>query len=794
MEFIIPAILFTLGSILILITFLRIPRYNLMLFRGSFVASILVATLSFAYVIPTDWQLVAFINRSLIVSLLAFATLVSIGYNLFVYLTRHPRKSKIQTSWYVAAGTALVAYIVSILVTSSMPENATVALPPDSIPPLVGLIGIGITGSSLVLIFLWDYYRVTLPELANRSAYWIFVALFSTAGIALCVSSLPSLAIPGLMFTFFALLGLLYGYTTTRIIDMRMGLVLSIRNITILALLVLSVLFPVYIVDRLNLTTSISGTLTIVSIATIIACVTLPLLQLIRDIFHNLTKTVQTDLSVAIAAYSREVSLSTNLEEVVTATTRTLNHVLNIKRSGLILINNTFRKENAVEFVVLSGVPMISGAGRLTYVSKDSPIYQVFSRDRAAITQYDIDFDPRFMNIPASERKFFQSLYLRAYAPIVTENNLIGIIGCGPKLDDTAYTSDELELLLVIGQQVGIALRSARLIDDLRHLNTSMRSLNAQLQVAKQDLEKLDSIKTDFVTIASHELRTPLAQVRGYSDIIDSLNEQGILDAKQTTTLVNNLRRATERMEELISAMMDVSQLDVNAMDLHLVRTKPDTIIKLALDPLNDAIEQRKLNIIRKELKELPAIQADMQRIVQAFSNIIVNAIKFTPDGGTIEISGTTETRDKIDYVTFAIKDTGVGIQPHDIDLIFQKFYRGFDPQLHSSGTYKFMGAGPGLGTTIAKGIIEGHGGKIWAESPGHSMEKLPGATFFISMPVNPPEDAKRVLPFDTENSDEAHKTAEIATIKDTVETANPLQKSTEHNKATEIGKTPEST
>ena len=80
--------------------------------------------------------------------------------------------------------------------------------------------------------------------------------------------------------------------------------------------------------------------------------------------------------------------------------------------------------------------------------------------------------------------------------------------------------------------KLGQHLRSARLIDDLRHLNTSMRSLNSQLQIAKQDLEKLDSIKTDFVTIASHELRTPLAQVRGYSDIIDSLNDQGILRCK----------------------------------------------------------------------------------------------------------------------------------------------------------------------------------------------------------------------------------------------------------------------
>lgn len=788
MEFVFPAILFTLGSIILLGLFIRIPKRSTNNFRGSISTSLLLILLSLTFLIPTDWQLFDAINRTVIASIIGIITTISIAYTLFSYLTFHPRKAKIQTAWYIGGAIWLTVYIISIFVANRLSANTLPTISTSSIPIIIGLIGTGLLGGTLVAIFLWDYFRVTLPELANRSAFWVVVALFCGIGIASIISGLPTLAIPGLLFVYLALLGLFYGYRTTRILDVRSGFVLSIRNITILSLLTMSILITIYSVDRLNLTNSTSGVLTIIGISVIISAVILPLVYLVQDIFKNLTDTVQTSLSDAIAAYSREVSLSTNLEEVVTATTTTLNHVINIRRSGLILINNTFRKENAVEFVVLSGVPTLSGINRVEYISKNSPLYQIFAKHRAAITQFDIDFDPSFASIPPSERKFFQSLYLQAYAPIVTENNLIGIIGCGPKLDDTAYTPDELELLLVIGQQVGIALRSARLIDDLRHLNTSMRSLNSQLQVAKQDLEKLDSIKTDFVTIASHELRTPLAQVRGYSDIIDSLNEQGILDAEQTTSLVNNLRRATERMEELISAMMDVSQLDVNAMDLRLVSTKPDTIIKLALDPLLDAIEQRKLTLERKDISELPAIQADMQRMVQAVSNILVNAIKFTPDAGTIEIAGKTEIRDETDHVVITIKDTGVGIHPHDLDLIFQKFYRGFDPQLHSTGTYKFMGAGPGLGTTIAKGIIEGHGGKVWAESTGHDLEKLPGTTFYISMPIKPPEDAKRVLPFEPENSEVDIKTAEITAINST-DGSSLLEKPTNSEKTAEMKK-----
>ncbi len=121
--------------------------------------------------------------------------------------------------------------------------------------------------------------------------------------------------------------------------------------------------------------------------------------------------------------------------------------------------------------------------------------------------------------------------------------------------------------LLVV---VGIVIRrNALLIADLRQLNQNTESVNNSLTAAKDQVERLDSVKTDFITIASHELRTPLAQIRGYTEIIDELNEEGLLDQDQMAGMVSSLRRAGERMEELITAMLDVSQIDVNAMNLH---------------------------------------------------------------------------------------------------------------------------------------------------------------------------------------------------------------------------------
>jgi len=131
-----------------------------------------------------------------------------------------------------------------------------------------------------------------------------------------------------------------------------------------------------------------------------------------------------------------------------------------------------------------------------------------------------------------------------------------------------------------------------------------------------------------------------------------------------------------------------------------------------------------------------------------------LNAIKFTPDGGQIEISSRLQKNPDTnqDEILVAIKDSGIGIDAKNHELIFEKFFRVFDPGLHSTGATKFMGAGPGLGLTIARGVIRGHGGRIWVESVGYDPQKLPGSTFYVALPLAPPSKAQRLAPFEPES------------------------------------------
>jgi signal transduction histidine kinase len=198
--------------------------------------------------------------------------------------------------------------------------------------------------------------------------------------------------------------------------------------------------------------------------------------------------------------------------------------------------------------------------------------------------------------------------------------------------------------------------------------------------------------------------------------------------------------------------MLDVSQLGLDAMDLRFAQTTIDSVLRLAIEPLSESIKQRKLQLSARGLKDLPPIEADMQRLVQAFRNLVLNAIKYTPDGGRIDITAHLQKSEssRPDEIIVQIKDTGIGIDPKNHELIFEKFFRVADPGLHSTGATKFMGAGPGLGLTIARGVIQGHGGRISVESPGYDPEKLPGTTFYIYLPIIPPESAKRVAPFES--------------------------------------------
>lgn len=748
-------------AVLLLVALLRarLAGRRLWWLLGTIIFSALACA---AYAIPAPADLPHPLNRGTVLTLAIVLLLAMYGALVISDVARLRTNRSFPIVWLVLTLLCLGAVTAAAFATSEpqlgqgqwlrqvfqQPDMLSIAFLAGFVVQMVVLFGAAFSG----------FYRAALPEVANRSLFWVVnTAILSIGIVSLVILSEALLLVAaGMLLLLLAASGATYAQISHRVFDIRAGLALLIR-IGVLTGLTAGVIFAaLYLVNALQVETQDERTLLLVVIAALLALLYVPVRSLIESILNKLLVGRRVNPTLVTRQFSQQVTRTVDLDPLIETTTSMVNRIMRVRRSGIMLVNDSGIETGQMELLVMAGGGFANMKGQRARVRTDGPIYQQLAVKQECLLQFDLDYDPLYLQIAPEERRFFSSLQMSAYAPIIVENVLIGILASGPKLNDSAFYDRDLELLATMGHQTGIALRNSRLVADLRHLNKTMQTLNKELESTNDELGKLDSVKTDFVTIASHELRTPLAQIRGYTDIIDALNEQGMLDQDQVAGLVANLRKATERMEELIGAMLDVSQLDVNAMDLRFTQTTPEAVLRMAIEPLTNEIKQRKLSLSLRGTRGLPPIQADMQRLVQAFRAVVTNAIKFTPDGGKIEIRASlrpAESPDEVDKVLVEISDTGVGIAREHVELIFNKFFRAADPSLHSTGAFKFMGAGPGLGLTIAKGVIEGHGGQIWAESPGHDMKNFPGSTFYVLLPVSPPEDARRVLPFSSDES-----------------------------------------
>jgi signal transduction histidine kinase len=191
-------------------------------------------------------------------------------------------------------------------------------------------------------------------------------------------------------------------------------------------------------------------------------------------------------------------------------------------------------------------------------------------------------------------------------------------------------------------------------------------------------------------------------------------------------------------MVEVIDNMLDVSRIDSNLLEIMPVDVKLAQVIEQVRETFAQAFVERHLTFTTETLDSLPVIVGDKDLLYKLFYHVIVNAIKYTPDGGCITVSGHTIHEDsEMPQVEIAVKDTGIGVDPQNQELVFEKFYQTGEVLLHSSGKTKFKGGGPGLGLAIARGIVNAHRGQVWLESPGFDEENTPGTTVFVRLPVN---------------------------------------------------------
>ena len=235
----------------------------------------------------------------------------------------------------------------------------------------------------------------------------------------------------------------------------------------------------------------------------------------------------------------------------------------------------------------------------------------------------------------------------------------------------------------------------------------------------KEEAERISHLKSEFISIVSHQLRTPLSAIRGYTSMLHD-GDYGKLTTKASGA-ISHIHESSVSMIKLINSLLSISRLEKGQVELKIEEISIERIVEECVKDIELLAQEKGLAVKYNKSKiTLPYILGDAEKLKQSISNIINNAILYTPQGGVTIIS-----KLKDNNIIIQIKDTGVGIEKEDIEKMFRSFSRGKGGQeLYTQGT--------GLGLYVAKNFIEMHNGRIWVESEG----KDKGSCFTIELPV----------------------------------------------------------
>lgn len=324
--------------------------------------------------------------------------------------------------------------------------------------------------------------------------------------------------------------------------------------------------------------------------------------------------------------------------------------------------------------------------------------------------------------------------------PIIDRTGkVVGVLDVRRNATRAAFTEVDIQLLQSFAHQAAVAIENASLYGTLEEKNLALEEKNLIIAESLKEIEKLyqheqevtrtlqelNQMKTNFMVVTSHEMRTPLTILRGNHE---ALNTQilGALNPRQEKSL-SACQRAIDRMVESVENISEALKISEKQIKLKYTEVNLSQVIVKATNKLEEFIKQRHQELTL-DLPEKLIISVDEDKFQLILLNILQNAIKFTPDGGTISISLVKEG----DKAHIKIVDSGIGIESKDLDKIFDQFYTHSDTLHHTSGKYQFSARGSGLGLSIAKGYVEAHKGRVWAESAGISY----GSSFHIILPM----------------------------------------------------------
>ena len=242
------------------------------------------------------------------------------------------------------------------------------------------------------------------------------------------------------------------------------------------------------------------------------------------------------------------------------------------------------------------------------------------------------------------------------------------------------------------------------------------------------EIRKLENIRREFVANVSHELKTPLTSIRGYAE---TLRSGALKDTDAAMRFAEKIEANAIQLQELVDDILKLSEIESGRMEVRLQSVASDEIIDHLLREFDEAARKKKIALGKGKRRSGLQVEADPKALGQILANLVDNAVKYTPEGGIVEVSAVQNGQ----WVKLSVRDTGIGIAPEDLSRIFERFYRVDKARSRSTGRAGPTG-GTGLGLSIVKHLVQAQGGEVFVES---KLGK--GSVFSVTLPVVTPPD-----------------------------------------------------
>ena len=380
---------------------------------------------------------------------------------------------------------------------------------------------------------------------------------------------------------------------------------------------------------------------------------------------------------------------------------------------------------------VTSTDPTNDAALRATYPhsrQSEHPHAQAI-RDGAPLNIADYQTDSR---VPEASRAYSRVRGYRSVVvvPLLRHDEAVGALGVNRR-EPGGFTDDEITLLQTFADQAVIAIENARLLTELHARTAELTQSVGEIEDKSRQLEAASRHKSEFLANMSHELRTPLNAIIGFSEVLTE-RMFGELNDKQDEYL-KDISTSGQHLLSLINDILDLSKIEAGRMELEPADFDLPGAIDNALILVRERAGRRGVALGRNVDERVGTIHADERKVKQVLLNLLSNALKFTPEGGRVDVGAAVSDG----LVEVSVADTGVGIAPEDQEAVFEEF--------RQVGTADKKVEGTGLGLALSRKFIELHGGRIWVKSQVGT-----GSTFTFTIPVRPePSDQGSAPPYE---------------------------------------------